>query len=77
MGCIYIDNLEGICTLCDNETINLNPQGAEYNEDSGEWECVCEDDEDPGYMCESYESDWVCSECGADLNIEECDCDNY
>lgn len=75
MGCIYC-NYDDICSLCDNETINLNPPGAEYNEEDDIWECICYDDPDPGYMCDSYESDYVCEGCGADLNIEECQCDD-
>lgn len=75
MGCIY-SNHEGICSLCDNETPHLNPAGAEYNDEIEEYECVCEEDEDPGYMCDVYESNWICPECGADLNLENCQCDD-
>ena len=37
--------------------------------------CCYEDDPDPSYSCESYESDYYCSECGIDLNVKECECD--
>jgi len=37
--------------------------------------CVYEDDPDPSYSCENYESDYYCHECGEDLNIKECGCD--
>ena len=37
--------------------------------------CICSDDPDPNVLCDTYESDNVCSECGADLNIDECDCE--
>jgi len=38
--------------------------------------CCYEDDPDPSYSCESYESDYYCSECGIDLNVKECKCND-
>ena len=65
MGCIYSNNGmgedAGSCTL--------------LSEDDNIIYCDYEGDEDPGYSCESYESDYYCSDCGRDLNIEECECD--
>ena len=60
MGCIYSD-FEGKCQ-CD------------VGDDDGY--CCYEDDPDPFYGCEYYESDYVCTECGADLNVEECKCED-
>jgi hypothetical protein len=38
--------------------------------------CFCDDDPDPNFSCESYESDYACHECGADFNLdEECQCE--
>ena len=37
--------------------------------------CHYEDDPDPNYGCGQYESDWTCPECGQDLNIEDCSCE--
>ena len=34
--------------------------------------CCVSGDPDPGYNCDTYESDNPCQECGADLNVEEC-----
>lgn len=69
MGCIYEDN-EGKCSLAldgDGE-LEQDMQGS----DNGD--CVVSDDPDPSISCDSYESDWTCLECGADLNAEECSC---
>ena len=38
--------------------------------------CICSDDPHPAGTCENYESDNICSECGVDLNVEECECDD-
>lgn len=63
MGCIYnvhFSDFTGKCTL---ELKHL---------DDGI--CIYEDDPNPGDSCEWYESDYTCPECGADLNIEDCEC---
>ena len=73
MGCIYESRGFGIdagaCTLCDEDNPSICPPGAENGI------CICSDDPDPGYTCDSYESDDVCLGCGADLNVEECQCE--
>ena len=70
MGCIY-QNREGECTLASDTYGNLT----EEMEGSDDGYCVCSDDPSPSDTCGSYESDYTCRECGADLNIEECGCD--
>ncbi len=72
MGCIYEDRSlqnAGDCTLCDENDRDFGPPGQEGGI------CVCSDDPDPSDSCDSYESDYVCHECGADLNVVECTCD--
>jgi len=66
MGCIY-SNLDGECGLWDE---NIGKPGCDE-----EGFCTCEEDPDPNVLCDSYESDNQCSECGTDLNIEDCDCE--
>lgn len=68
MGCIY-ENFDGECTLWDDSVESLGCDEKGY--------CICSDDPDPSIMCGNYESDWSCSECGADLNMEECDCEAW
>jgi len=72
MGCIYEPNgfhsESGKCTLWEEGGIDLQGCGEDGI-------CVVSDDPDPGYSCDCYESDYYCSECGVDLNIEECGCD--
>jgi len=58
MGCIYKDS-DGVCTMGVKESLDG---------------CIYEDDPDPSDSCASYESDYVCSECGIDLNVEDCEC---
>lgn len=67
MGCIHEDRMDGKCSLCDSIVGML---GCDEN-----GHCVVSEDPDPGYSCESYESDWECPECGMDLNVEECECE--
>ena len=69
MGCIYSD-FEGECSLYEQGHPN-NPEGCV--DDST---CCAEDDPLPGDTCGAYESDWLCSECDADLNINECECED-
>lgn len=75
MGCIYesngFDTECGLCTLWESEGKGLDIAGVDEN-----GICVVSDDPDPSYSCDCYESDYSCSECGADLNIEECDCED-
>jgi hypothetical protein len=72
MGCIYenngIDEDGGRCTLCDEGDWENGPPGQENGF------CVCSDDPDPSFTCDSYESDNVCYDCGVDLNVEDCQC---
>ena len=62
MGCIYHD-FKGKCTLSD-----------EMDNGSENGYCVCDDDPDPSYSCGDYESDYYCHDCGVDLNVKECKC---
>lgn len=70
MGCIFEDNGfgedAGKCQMFDE---NFEMNGCDEN-----GYCVCSEDPDPNVMCDTYESDSICLECGNDLNIEECDC---
>ncbi len=72
MGCIFKD-LEGKCSLAMDTLGN-------YEENSDIEGCDiegCSVDSDPCPLdsCSNYESDYTCYECGADLNIEECTCE--
>jgi len=69
MGCLY-SIVSGVCSLWDEDS-KKGPDGS-FNDTKGY--CGCEDDPDPSYSCSEYESDYYCSGCGSDLNIEECDC---
>ena len=71
MGCIYEDNgFDEGCGSC-----SLWEEEIEMNGCDKKGICVCSDDPDPSFMCEYYESDYQCFECGADLNNEECACE--
>lgn len=74
MGCIYetngFDVDAGICTLWEDGAIEI--QGCDEK-----GYCVVSEDPDPSRNCDCYESDYTCSECGADLNVEECDCEEF
>jgi hypothetical protein len=59
MGCIYSD-FEGNC---------------DQNPELEDGICIYEDDPDPSYGCQYYESDYTCPTCGQDLNVDECDCE--
>ena len=48
MGCIY-SNFEGACTIADP---SIDDNGCVEN-----GYCVVEDDPDPSYSCENYETD--------------------
>ena len=63
MGCIYTDN-DGVCTIDHDD---------EMMEDGY---CCFDDDPDPSDSCESYESDNMCRDCYADLNVEDCTCED-
>jgi len=67
MGCIYESHSEGCTLYCkDIENICWGNDGF----------CVCSDDPDPADSCEDYQSDYQCHGCGADMNIEDCTCDD-
>ena len=73
MGCIYEErSLEeaGRCSLCDENDLTIGPQGCDEN-----GMCCVSDDPDPADSCDSYESDYVCHDCGVDLNVEDCQCE--
>ena len=65
MGCILEDG-------CGNCTVAEDGVEIEGQEDGI---CVCSSDENPADSCSSYESDWACRDCGVDLNVGECECD--
>lgn len=69
MGCIYEDRMDGTCTIYDE---NIEMGGCDEN-----GICCCSEDPDPSVTCGFYESDYTCMDCGCDLNVEECDCDDY
>jgi hypothetical protein len=74
MGCIYENNSfgdedGGKCNFFDDEGDGID---AGYDEKGY---CCCSDDPDPADSCSCYESDYTCYDCGADLNIGECDCE--
>ena len=75
MGCLYEDRMEGYCTLTlnDDGEFTFDCEDLQGSEDGY---CVCSDDPYPSYICDSYESDWTCPDCGVDLNVEECNCEN-
>ena len=52
MGCIYSD-FHGHCRMWEEDEENVDCMGFDY--DTGT--CICEEDPDPAYSCESYESD--------------------
>lgn len=66
MTCRY-ENFNGECTIWD--------EGVEMPGCDEKGYCICSEDPDPNVLCGSYESDNECSECGVDLNIEDCDCE--
>ncbi len=75
MACIYADR-EGSCMMADrDDDDNLIASSNLPGGCSDDGFCVCEDDPDPSITCESYESDYTCPECGADLNNSDCECD--
>jgi hypothetical protein len=47
MGCIY-SNVDGECQMHDEGIENPGCEGGF---------CICEEDPDPSYLCEMYESD--------------------
>ena len=49
MGCIYND-FNGHCQMWDEESKD-DMQGCDE-----EGDCICEEDPDPSYLCEMYES---------------------
>lgn len=66
MGCIYSDS-EGTCQMFAGP--ETRPQGCDIK-----GFCDAENDPEPSW-CDTYESDSICSECGGDMNTEECECD--
>lgn len=75
MGCIYENNGMGsdggLCYFhevdgCVDDTLGMDEKGF----------CCVSDDPDPSYGCANYESDYTCMECGADLNVEDCGCED-
>ena len=62
-------NFNGKCMYFDEDEPALCPNACDE-----EGYCKADGDDDMGW-CENYDSDWVCTECGQDCNVEECDCD--
>ena len=74
MGCIYEDRSDGTCTLAtDSEGEFDKAQAQQGCDDCGN--CCVTDDPDPSVSCDAYESDWQCYECGVDLNVDDCECE--
>lgn len=67
MGCQQAD-FDGKCHMWD-ENIEMNGCDEHGN-------CVCDCDPDPSYTCDQYQSDYECHECGQDLNVNECTCED-
>lgn len=75
MACLYADKCDGVCSMATNNDGEYDPEQKQGGcDDKGV--CVVGDDPEPSRNCENYESDWSCYECGADLNNEECECDD-
>ncbi len=76
MGCIYensgFSEDSGKCSLWDDDDVG---NGFDAMGTDKEGFCCVSDDPNPADSCESYESDSTCFECGQDLNVSECDCD--
>jgi hypothetical protein len=72
MGCIYQVN-----AFCGDDAgkCNMWSKDIEMNGCDDEGFCICSEDPDPNVLCDTYESDNSCSECGVDLNIDECECE--
>ena len=74
MGCIYgvhgIGDDAGMCSLWESDG-GVEMPGADEN-----GICCVSDDPDPSYTCDSYESDWMCYDCGQDLNVADCGCES-
>lgn len=74
MGCIYEDRCDGLCSLATNNDGEFDAECAQQGCDE-EGMCVVSDDPDPSHSCDAYESDWSCVDCGVDLNVEDCECE--
>lgn len=74
MGCIYNSNGidAGVCSLWEEDG-GFEIQGV-FDDPKGY--CGADEDPDPSSSCDSYESDWTCSICDADLNVEDCGCED-
>lgn len=75
MGCLYEDRMEGYCTLCMDDDGEPDFEQLQQGCDEG-GVCVVSDDPDPSENCDKYESDYTCNECGQDLNVNDCTCDD-
>lgn len=74
MGCIYEEQMTGNCTLSVNNEGDFDPEHKQQGCDEC-GVCIVSDDPDPSYSCDSYESDYACPECGEDLNVNDCGCE--
>ena len=74
MPCMYANNCDGLCTMATNHEGEYDPQHKQGGCDD-EGNCIVGDDPDPSHSCETYESDWSCYDCGVDLNVGECECE--
>lgn len=74
MSCIYECRNSGLCSIStdsdEQPIVNQMERGCD-----AEAVCIVGDDPDPSMNCDGYESDNTCSECGIDLNVDDCDCD--
>ena len=73
MGCIYEDRCDGLCMLSLNDDGEFDKESEQQGSENGI--CVVSEDPQPSDNCDAYESDYQCNECGADLNIEDCECE--
>jgi hypothetical protein len=63
MGCLN-SGFDGVCDL-----------RHDFDVPTEDGYCVCDCDPDPNASCSCYESDYTCSVCGCDLNVDSCDCE--
>ena len=64
MACIHEDNI-GMCLL---------PEAGLKCPKTGACDAIEQSDYD---SCEQYESNYGCTDCGADFNVEECTCHEW
>jgi hypothetical protein len=72
MGCQQC-SFDGVCNYWDEEYCEMDGDDNCIDEKGN---CCVQDDPDPSYSCENYQSDYECLECGMDWNVGECNCED-